>query len=112
MIIQNKISTKHILVILAFLLFDGYSVAEIAQPESENKTIASIETVGNVTISRTQILSTIRARTGEVFDKAIADEDINRLARIEGVEYTYYNVETVYDKINLTYVVVEKNLVR
>ena len=111
MSIQKLIFTKHICFLSAILLA-GVSFAEAELPVPENQIIASIETVGNVTISRTQILSTVRARIGEVFDKKISDEDINRLARIEGVEYTYYNVETVEGNIKLTYVVVEKNLVR
>ena len=112
MIIQNMISAKQRLILLAFLLHSGFCVAETSQQQPADLTIASIETVGNVTISRAKILTTIRARMGEVFDKDIADEDIKRLAKIEGVEYTYYNTETVEDGIKLTYIVVEKNLVR
>ena len=58
------------------------------------------------------ILASVRARVGEFFDKASADEDSRRIAQIEGVEYAYYNTRVAGGQVELTFVVVEKNLVR
>jgi outer membrane protein insertion porin family len=80
--------------------------------DAEQMRIGSIETAGNVTISRVKILSTVRARVGELFNAASAAEDAMRIARIEGVRRAYYNTEVVENQVKLTFVVVEKNLVR
>ncbi len=74
--------------------------------------IGNIRTVGNRSISSTEILSKVRSRVGELFDPAVAVEDAKRIAELSGVEYSYYNTATVDDKIQLTFVVVEKNIVR
>ncbi len=74
--------------------------------------IARIEPAGNVTLSREQVLAAVRCREGETFDSRAAEEDIARLAKLEGVEYAYYNTEVVDNEVRLIYVVVEKNLVR
>jgi len=78
----------------------------------EELRIGSIETAGNVTISRAKILSTVRARTGELFNAASAAEDARRIAQIEGVRSVHYNTRVVENQVTLTFVVVEKNLVR
>ena len=74
--------------------------------------IGIIETQGNVTISTAKILSTVRVRVGQLFDTASATEDARRIAAIDGVEYAYYNTEVVDEAVKLTFIVVEKNLVR
>lgn len=80
--------------------------------ETDGLRILSIETSGNVSISRAKIISQVRARQGEIFDNTSADEDAKRIAKIEGVEYAYYNASIVDGQIKLIYVVVEKNLIR
>ncbi|MBN1818017.1 MAG: outer membrane protein assembly factor BamA [Sedimentisphaerales bacterium] len=83
-----------------------------APTDLESLRIGRIEVRGNVSLARTEILSTARARTGELFDAASAEEDIKRLAKLEGVEYAYYNAAVEEGQITLTFVVVERNLVR
>ncbi len=74
--------------------------------------IGSIVTAGNVSISNDKILSKIRSRVGQQFDAAVAAEDAKRIAELTGVEYSYYNTAVVDNKIQLTFVVVERNIVR
>jgi outer membrane protein assembly complex protein YaeT len=74
--------------------------------------IDRVETTGNVTISSNSILSRIRSRAGEVFDEATAAEDAERIAELEGVEYSYYSTSLVEGEFVLTFVVVERPLVR
>ena len=74
--------------------------------------IGSISTAGNVSISSEKILSKVRSRVGQQFDAATAAEDAKRIAELAGVEYSYYNTAVVDEKIQLTFVVVERNIVR
>jgi outer membrane protein insertion porin family len=74
--------------------------------------IDSIRVAGNRSISNTEILSKVRSRVGELFDPAIAAEDTKRIAQLSGVAYSYYNTTIVDNKIELTFVVVERNIVR
>ncbi|MHC4722365.1 MAG: BamA/OMP85 family outer membrane protein [Planctomycetota bacterium] len=79
---------------------------------AEGLRISSIEAQGNVTIPTAKIKVTARARAGQLFDAASATEDARRIAKLDGVEYAYYNTEVVENEVKLTFVVVEKNLVR
>jgi len=82
-------------------------------PSADNKmSISSISTAGNVSISSDKILSKVRSRVGQQFDAATAAEDAKRIAELAGVEYSYYNTAVVDKKIQLTFVVVERNIVR
>ncbi len=74
--------------------------------------IGRIDTAGNVSLTEAQVLAAVRSRVGETFDSKAAEEDIQRLARLEGVEYAYYHTAVADNQVRLTYVVVEKNLVR
>jgi outer membrane protein insertion porin family len=74
--------------------------------------INSISITGNVSISSDKILSKVRSRVGQQFDAATAAEDAKRIAELPGVEYSYYNTTIVNEKIQLTFVVVERNIVR
>ncbi|MGA1979962.1 MAG: outer membrane protein assembly factor BamA [Sedimentisphaerales bacterium] len=74
--------------------------------------IGSIGTAGNVSISSDKILSKVRSRVGQQFDAATAAEDAKRIAELPGVEYSYYNTTVVDEKIQLTFVVVERNIIR
>ncbi len=96
------------------VVFGGYCPAQDTGSASdlEQMRISTIETKGNVTISTAKILSTVRARTGQLFDADSATEDTRRIARIDGVEYAYYNTAVAEGAVKLTFVVVEKNLVR
>jgi outer membrane protein insertion porin family len=98
--------------LFVFFAAAGYSSAQTPEPKADDLTVGSMEVKGNVTISATKILSTVRARAGERFDSTSAAEDARRIARIEGVEYAYYNTTVADGQVKLTFVVVEKNLVR
>ncbi len=74
--------------------------------------IGSIQTTGNVSISNEEILSKVRSRVGQLFDPATAAEDAKRIAELAGIEYSYYNTAVVDEKIQLTFVVVERNITR
>ena len=78
----------------------------------EELAVGSIRVAGNVSISSAQILSRVRSRVGELFDPATAAEDARRIAGLDGVDYAYYNTAVVENRIQLTFVVVERNLVR
>ena len=95
-----------------FLLSVCFSAADVVAAESGGKRIDSIDVGGNRNVSKAKVLATVRAKVGEIFDKKSAEEDAGRLAKIEGVEYAYYNIETLDGAIKLTYVIVEKNVVR
>jgi outer membrane protein insertion porin family len=86
--------------------------AAATRPKLDGLRIARIEPAGNVTLTPEQVLSAVRSREGETFDSKAVEEDIQRLAKLEGVEYAYYNTEVVNNEVRLIYVVVEKNLVR
>ena len=74
--------------------------------------IGSIETAGNRSISSIRILSKVHSRVGQLFDPTTAAEDAKRIAELSGVEYSYYNTAIVENKIQLVFVVVERNIVR
>jgi len=86
-------------------------VGQEAAPEAALE-IGRIEVEGNRTVTASQVLAKTRSRTGDPFDEAVAAEDAKRIARIEGVQYCYFNKVEAEGRINLTFVVVERNIVR
>ncbi|MBL7106946.1 MAG: outer membrane protein assembly factor BamA [Phycisphaerae bacterium] len=74
--------------------------------------IGEVLTAGNVSISKAEILSKVRTREGQIFDAEAAGEDALRVAELEGVEYCFYNTKILDGKVVLTFVVVEKSLIR
>jgi outer membrane protein insertion porin family len=97
-----------ILLILCCLLLLTNSVFSA----DEQLPIGSINIAGNVSINSVEILSKVRSRVGQLFDPAIAAEDAKRIAELPGVNYSYYNTAVVDEKIQLTFVVVERSIVR
>jgi outer membrane protein insertion porin family len=98
-----------------FVLIAGFVWGQAAAqeaPVAAGTIIGVIETAGNITVTRAQILSRVRSRAGQAFDAAAAAEDARRIAGLEGVEYAYYNTALVEGKVKLMFVVVEKNIVR
>ncbi len=93
------------------LLLVGSS-AFSSDPNSSGLPIGSIEVVGARSITSSRILSEARSRVGELFDAETAAADARRIAELSGVEYSYYNTAVVDGKIKLTFVVVERNIVR
>lgn len=79
---------------------------------SEGMMIEALDVAGNVTLTRAEILSVVRARPGQVFNGETVNEDIRRLAKLDAVESAYYDTRIENDRVVLTYVVVEHNLVR
>jgi outer membrane protein insertion porin family len=110
-----KISSPRIVCcILSILVLSLHNAsADNPAPATESKSIiGSIQTTGNRGISTTEILAKIRSRTGEIFDPNMAAEDAKRIAELAGVEYSYYNSAPADGKIKLTFVIVEKNIIR
>ncbi|MBN2456755.1 MAG: outer membrane protein assembly factor BamA [Sedimentisphaerales bacterium] len=74
--------------------------------------ISEINIVGNRSISNAEILSAIRSRVGMLFNSATAAEDARRVAELPDVQYAYYNSVIADAKMSLTFVVLEKNVIR
>ncbi|MFA5291502.1 MAG: BamA/TamA family outer membrane protein [Phycisphaerae bacterium] len=78
----------------------------------ENKVIDSVLIQGNIYIGSEKILSAIRSRQGQQFTAAEAQEDIKRIAAINGVEFAYYSLEPVGQNVKIIFVVKEKRVIR
>ena len=89
-----------------------FAESTVTVEQAEELVIGSIRVTGNVSIAGNEVLSRARSREGRLFNSATADEDAKRIAELAGVEYSYYNREVVDNKIRLTFVVVERNIVR
>lgn len=87
-----------------------------AQPvdpvSAEGLSIGSLDTAGNVTLTRAEILASTSLRPGQRFSAAEAAADVRRIAALDAAERAYYSIEVAGGRVLLTYVVVEKNLVR
>jgi outer membrane protein insertion porin family len=94
------------------MLAAGLAASAWAQTVPEGLPIETVETAGTVTLSRAEVLAVVRARPGQLFNEQQATEDARRIAKLDAAESAYYNAEVVGDKVRLTYVVVERNLVR
>jgi len=99
------------ILILCFFVASSQAATQNPTPDARYE-IGAIRTVGNRSISEKQILLRVVSRVGEFFDPAVAAEDTKRIAELDGVEYSYYNTAIIEDKIQLTFAVVEKNIVR
>lgn len=88
----------------------AYGASEPSAPDKY--AIGSIRIAGNRSISGARIMAKVRSRVGRFFDPATAAEDAKRIAELSGVEYSYYNTAIVDSKVQLTFVVVERNIVR
>jgi outer membrane protein insertion porin family len=78
----------------------------------ERPTVGSVELAGLRTLSEATVLAKVRTRVGDVFDPAVAADDAKRIAELSAVAYAYYNSELQNSQVKLTFVVVEKNIVR
>jgi len=78
----------------------------------ENKIIDSISVMGNIYITKGKIIAAARSRAGQTFTTPQAQEDCKRIANLLGVEFVYYSVEPVGDKVKLTFVIKEKIVIR
>ncbi len=78
----------------------------------EGLVIEKIQVAGNVTLTRAQVIAVIQARPGRVFNEETSADDVQQIAKLDAVESAYYNTQVLDGKVTLTYVVVERNLVR
>jgi outer membrane protein insertion porin family len=98
---------------MIFLVATGPAVTGLAADQSpEGLLIDSIEVAGNVTLTRAEVLSAVSTRAGQNFRSDIVNEDVRRIAKLEAAETAYINTRIEDNKVFLTYVVVEHNLVR
>lgn len=85
----------------------------VATARLDGKTIESIDIQGNVSITENQVMTKIRTRPGDTFITSSVEEDARRIAELGGVVTSYYSAsENEAGNIDLTYVVVEQNLIR
>ena len=92
----------------------GGSRLTASREEDEDKqslVISSITVTGNRNITGSEVLSKVRSRVGQAFEAEKAAEDAKRVAELSGIAYCYYSVDIVNDKVELTFAVVEKNVV-
>jgi len=91
-------------------------IAEQAKREldlrGQKLTIGTVKVAGNRSVSVDQVLAAARSRSGELFSPAAATEDSGRIAKLKGIQYSYYNTTVVDGKIELTFVVVERSIIR
>ncbi len=80
--------------------------------QPEGLIVEQVDVAGNVTLTRAEVLSAVRTRAGQIFSASMAAEDAERITRLDAAESAYYNTEVQDGKVRLTYVVVERNLVR
>lgn len=98
---------------LVMAMMAGFvNVAKAEEISVDGMTIGSVEVVGNITLTRAQVLAAVRARPEQAFNAASVAEDVLRIARMDAVESSYYNTQIVDGRVILTYVVIEYNLVR
>jgi outer membrane protein insertion porin family len=114
---QNSSFKAGGLMFLVFLLaavlgFFCTRPAIAADANDSNQVISVIRVEGNVSVKVQDVLAKVRTRQGETLSPSVAAEDVKRIAEIKGVEYCYYNTKPVDGKIELTFVVVERNLIR
>ncbi len=98
--------------VLLFVFHCFAQTSDVNAPDYEKMTIGSVETAGNVYISREKILSMARSKAGQLFSDSQSQEDVRRIAAIKGVEFAYYSIEPLDGKIKLIFVVKEKNVIR
>jgi outer membrane protein insertion porin family len=97
---------------LAGVLIAAATAAQDPSENPEGLPIGSIETAGTVTLTRSEVLAAVRARPGQTFAAEQAKEDVRRLAQMEGVDTAYYNTQIENGRVILTFVIVERNLIR
>ena len=105
--------TRMAVSILIVLLGLSSTFGQARETEGQRRmVIGSVSTAGNRVISSAEMLSKVRSRAGDFFDVATAAEDAERIAQLSGVEYSYYNTTEIDGRIRLTFVIVERNIVR
>ncbi len=98
--------------IAAIVLTAAAPAAQDSAEHLEGLPIGSVQTAGTVTITRAEVLAVVRARPGQIFAAEQAGQDVRRLAALEGVDTAYYNAKAEGGQVILTFVIVERNLIR
>jgi len=104
-----QVAGYSLFVLSSFLFF---YVSSASAQTLTGKPVGLIKTAGARTLTSEQLLSRIRTRLGEPFDPAKATADSKRIAELAGVESSYYNAVEDAGAVVLTFVIIEKNLVR
>jgi outer membrane protein insertion porin family len=107
---QDQIRNMCGIILLAVLGLAGAAIAEEGSPEG--LAIETLDVAGNITLTRAEVLSVVRARPGVIFNFQMVDEDVRRIAKLDAAESAYYNAVIENGKVTLTYIVVEHHLVR
>jgi outer membrane protein insertion porin family len=105
---------RHPLSVIFFVVFTLiYSRPALsADANVSPRRVVAVGVDGNVSVKVTEVLAKVRTHQGDVFNPQVAAEDTKRIAEIKGVEYCYYNTKPADGNVELTFVVVEKNIVR
>ena len=104
----KKTMAMVLMFLCAVIMVQVLSAADVP----EGAVIERIDVAGNVTLTRAEVLAAVRARPGQFFNEKTTTEDTERIARLDAAESAYYNIQVQDGKVILTYVVVERNLVR
>jgi outer membrane protein insertion porin family len=107
---QELIRTIYGIMICTVMGLTTIGIAADGSPEG--LPIETVNVVGNLTLTRAEVLSVVRARPEQIFNATTVDEDVRRIAKLDAAESAYYNTTVENGKVVLTYVVVEHNLVR
>lgn len=108
----NQVWTKSIITFaFCILIFDFSSVfAQISQYEGE--TIKEIAILGNKSVSEQIILSKVKTKPGEKYNKETINEDLKRLYDSGYFSNISIDVEEVKEGIKVTFVVKEKPMLK
>jgi len=98
--------------LLCLLCFSAFAEVKKTDDEMRKLVIGSILIVGNVSISTKDIKFKVHSRVGDLFDPEKADEDAKRIAELAGIESCYHSTNIVDNKVELTFVVGERDIVR
>lgn len=110
---RTKIATAVLCYVLLICIFTApaFGADQTGKP-AETGLIKSILLSGNHIVDDSRILARLRSRAGRQFDPAVATEDCKRITELKAVESSYYNTKVTDGKIVLTFVVIERNIVR
>lgn len=103
---------KNVLAVLCVVCGVGVLTDSATAASPEGLVIEKIEVAGNVTLTRAQVIAVIQSRPERGFSAETSVLDVQQIAKLDAVESAYYNTQVANGKVTLTYVVVERNLVR
>ncbi|MHC4258876.1 MAG: BamA/OMP85 family outer membrane protein [Planctomycetota bacterium] len=83
-----------------------------ADAHAQEYPVGSVKVTGNVSMETEKILSRVRSKVGDLFNEETANEDVGRIAALVGVASATYEWSLVDGRIQITFVIVEKDIVR